>query len=81
MNCAFSLDVLAGNESKKRIVETKMLSKYRVSWNSRALSLCARLLVIKRGSTEAEISFGSGLEERKLLLCKGTDDEEAKIFL
>lgn len=28
MNCDFSFGVLAGNESKKRIVDTKMLSKY-----------------------------------------------------
>jgi hypothetical protein len=37
MNCAFSFGVLAGSESRNRIVEIKILSKYALCWNSFAV--------------------------------------------
>lgn len=39
INCDFSLGVLAGRASRKRIVEISMLSKYALCWNSLALIL------------------------------------------
>ena len=41
----------------------------------------AGLRVINLGSTAEARSFGKGLEERKLFLGEGTDDEELKSFL
>lgn len=61
--------------------ETRMLSKNRDCWNSRAFIRCAGLLVISRGSTADTKSLGSGREDRKLLLDEGMVDEEAKSFL
>ena len=58
-----------------------MLSKNCDCWNSRAFIRCAGLLVISRGSTADTKSFGSGREERKLLLEEGVVEEDVKSFL
>lgn len=78
MNCAFSLGVFAGKASRNRIVETRMLSKYLACWKSRAFNRSAGLLVMSFGSTSEVMSFGSGLEDKKLLLCEGREDDDAK---
>ena len=78
MNEAFSLGVLAGKPSRKRMVETRMLSKYSLDWNSLAVIRCAGRRVMSRGRTELERSLGIGRFERKLLPAEGTVADEAK---
>lgn len=80
-NDCFSLGVLAGKDSMKRIVDTRMLSKNSVSWNSFAVRRWAGLLVISRGSTCAIRSLGSGLEDRKLLFTVGIVELDWKNLL
>jgi hypothetical protein len=77
INCDFSFGVLAGRESRNRIVEIKMLSKYALCWNSFAVIRCAGLLVMRRGRTEVVSSFGMGREDRKPLLEEGIVEEDA----
>lgn len=78
MNCAFSLGVLAGNASRKRMVDTRMLSKYSLCWNSRAVMRCAGLRATSRGRTWVVRSLGIGRDERKPLDGEGTVDEDEK---
>ncbi len=81
MNCAFSLGVLAGRESKNRMVDIKILSKYALCWNSFAVIRCAGRRVISRGSTDDVRSLGIGLEDKKPLVAEGIDEEDAKSLL
>ena len=81
INWAFSFGVFAGNESRKRIVETRMLSKYCDCWNSRAERRCAGRRVMRRGSTAEDRASGNGREERNWLLGVGVVDGEVKSFL
>ena len=81
MNCDFSFGVFAGKASRNLIDEIRMLSKNCDCWNSRAFNRCAGVRVISRGSTTDTKSFGSGREERKLLLEEGVVDEDLKSFL
>ena len=74
----FSFAVFAGKVSRKRMVETRMLSKYSLCWNSRAVIRWAGRLVMSRGRTWLERSFGIGRDDMKLFDDEGTVEEEAK---
>jgi len=63
-NDCFSFAVLAGKLSRKRMVETRMLSKYSLCWNSLVVMRCAGRRARRRGSTWFARSFGMGREER-----------------
>lgn len=78
---AFSLGVLAGKASRKRMVDTMTLSKYSLSWNSLAVIRCAGRRVIRRGSTWAAKSRGSGLDERNPFCDEGTVEDDEKTLL
>ena len=58
------------------MVDIRILSKYALCWNSFAVIRWAGRLVIRRGNTEDVNSFGTGLEQRKLLLAEGMEDDE-----
>ena len=81
MNCDFSFGVFAGKESRNRIVETRMLSKYPACWNSLASKRCAGRRVISRSSTPFITSRGKGCELMKLLFLFGTDEDDEKARL
>lgn len=82
MNCDFSLGVFPGSESRKRIVDTRMLSKYAACWNSRTSSRCAGRRVIKRSRTPFARSRGNGCDAMKLFVLLGTeeDEENARLY-
>lgn len=65
----------------KRMVETNMLSKNSVSWNSFAVSRWAGLLVMSRGSTCATRSLGNGLEDMYWLFAVGIVELDWKNLL
>ncbi|KIH90263.1 hypothetical protein SPBR_00315 [Sporothrix brasiliensis 5110] len=64
INDDFSPCVLAGKASRNRMVDTRMLSKYSLVWNSFAVRRCAGRRAIRRGSTCTASSRGSGRDDR-----------------
>jgi hypothetical protein len=63
------------------MVDTRILSKYWLSWNSRAVIRCAGRLVISRGRTWVARSLGKERFDKKSFAGEGTVDEEANVRL